>query len=132
MRSNRGFTLIELMVALVILGIILGFAVPYYKTQVQKSQLADARGTLLQDAQFMERVYNQQGSYASATLPLTATSGGYSIAFDGTPTSSTYALVALSGASGTTATNATLDQNGTSGCFTLASIGASRVTVTCP
>lgn len=132
MRSYRGFTLIELMMALVILAIILGFAMPYYKAQVQKSQLADARGTLLQDAQFMERIYNQQGSYASGTLPLTSTSGGYSIAFDGTPTSSSYALVALSGTSGTVATNATLDQNGTMGCFTLASVGASRVVATCP
>lgn len=132
MRKQQGFSLIELMVAIAVLGILVKIALPMYRSQVQKSQLADARAALLQNAQYMERIYSQQGGYQTGTVAAASTSY-YSIAFDtGSPVSSTYTMVALSSASGTTATNAAIDQNGTVACFTLATAGGARTSTTCP
>lgn len=38
-RSNRGFTLVELLVAIVILGIVLGFAVPSFQTMIMNNRI---------------------------------------------------------------------------------------------
>lgn len=64
MRRRLGFTLIELMVALVILAIIVAVAYPSYVDQVRKSRRAEAKAALLEDAQFMERNYTTSGQYS--------------------------------------------------------------------
>ena len=47
MRKSRGFSLIELLVVLVILGILTGISVPLYSKQMVKSRRSDAQQVML-------------------------------------------------------------------------------------
>jgi type IV pilus assembly protein PilE len=63
---NRGFTLIELMVVVVIATILLGIAVPSYMSQIRKSRRTDAKTALLELAGREERYLSTNGSIYSA------------------------------------------------------------------
>lgn len=52
-----GFTLLELMIVLVVIGILTAVALPAYNGYVDRARRADARAQLLQVAQFMQRFY---------------------------------------------------------------------------
>jgi len=58
-----GFTLIELMVTVAIVGILAAIAYPSYLNYVLKSNRAAATGCLLEYAQFMERTFTQNMTY---------------------------------------------------------------------
>src|SRR5690554_2337838 len=62
-RRSSGFTLIELMIVVAIVGILAAIAYPSYQRYVQDSRRSDARANLLQLAQFMERYYTANGRY---------------------------------------------------------------------
>lgn len=63
----RGFTLIEIMVTVAIVGILAAIAYPSYIEQVRKSRRADAKTALVTAAQTMERFFTEKNSYAAAT-----------------------------------------------------------------
>lgn len=60
----RGFTLIELMVTVAIVGILVGIAYPAYTDSVRKSRRAQAKADLAELAQRAERWYTVNNSYA--------------------------------------------------------------------
>lgn len=65
-RSLSGFTLIELMMVVVIIGILAAIAYPSFMDQIRKSRRADAEGALMGFAGAMERHFTQTGSYCDA------------------------------------------------------------------
>lgn len=66
MRKNQGFTLIELMIVVAIIGIISAFAYPSYTEYVMRGHRADARAGLLQAQLWMERAATATGVYPMA------------------------------------------------------------------
>lgn len=65
-KRQSGFTLVELMIVVVIVGILAAVAIPSYQSSIQKSRRADAQGALQQFRQAMERFYSQRYTYQGA------------------------------------------------------------------
>ncbi len=61
--KQQGFSLIELMITVVIVGIVASIAYPSYQNNILQSHRADAKGALLDLANFMERHATEMGCY---------------------------------------------------------------------
>ncbi|WP_028117981.1 type IV pilin protein [Ferrimonas senticii] len=66
MANSKGFTLIEVMIATAIIGILAAIAYPSYVDYVQDSRRQVAKQTLIEGAQRLERYYAQNLNYAGA------------------------------------------------------------------
>jgi len=67
--ANRssGFTLIEVMIVVAVIGILAAIAYPSYLEYVRDARRSDARVNLLELAQYMERYHTGNGSYLNAS-----------------------------------------------------------------
>jgi type IV pilus assembly protein PilE len=65
-QTQSGFTLVELMIVVAIVGILASIAVPSYQESVRKSRRADAKGALMGLANAMERHFTETNSYCDA------------------------------------------------------------------
>lgn len=132
--SQKGFTLIEIMIVVAILGILAAIAFPSYQEYVRRAARAEARAAMLQMAQLQERNFTDRGSYAAvdstSTAPWLASnffSGSsfasrkyditVAVAAVSSPTPNTFVITATStnGFSDPSCGNLTLDNSGTRG-----------------
>ncbi|MGF1612762.1 MAG: type IV pilin protein [Gammaproteobacteria bacterium] len=99
---KRGFTLIELMVVVAVIGILAAIAYPSYQDHVRRGNRADAKTVLLETAQFLERNfteanrYNQTSAGGAVTLPFTQSpkTGTARYTIGGALAATTYTLTA--------------------------------------
>ena len=88
-KSQHGFSLIELVVAMLIASILAAVAIPAYSNYTRKAHRVEAKNALLDMASLEERFMSTNNTYSqtpsdlgygtSATLPLTIGSGYYQI-----------------------------------------------------
>ena len=95
--NQRGITLIELMVAVVIVGILAMIAYPSYQEHTRKSRRADAKATLTDLAARQEQYFNDHKTYTNNVSQLkagaTSREGYYAITIP-VATATNYELVA--------------------------------------
>lgn len=123
--------MIELLIAVAIIGMLSAVAIPAYSTYVLRANRADAKAILMESAQFMERFYTTNNTYTgaallSATVPKGATGSAikYNISFSVVPGASVYTLQAVpnGGQAADTCGTLTLSNTGaqtptTAGCW---------------
>ncbi|WP_323054917.1 type IV pilin protein [Dechloromonas sp. A34] len=98
--KHKGFTLIELMIVIAIVGLLAAIAYPSYQEYIARARRADAKTVLLENAQFLERFYTQNGTYIGAALPITEApkDGGakfYDVSFVAAQTATAFQIQAV-------------------------------------
>jgi len=86
-RKSSGFSMIELVVAMVITAILAAIAIPAYSNYVRQSRRTDAKTALLDMASLEERYFSVNNTYSAnpadlgyAAYPATVGSGYYTVA----------------------------------------------------
>ena len=103
-KLHDGFSLLELMIVVAIIGIIAAIAVPSYENSVVKTNRKAVTACMLEVSQFMERFYTTNLRY-DQNLAGTAVAmpdlgcrndlaGSYTLAFQSAPTASAYSVQA--------------------------------------
>lgn len=126
--APRGFSLLELLVALAVMGVLVGIALPAYREQVARGHRSAAQSALLEDAQSMQRFYASNNTYEGAVdanlsttrAPKDGGAAAYTISVTATPpTQTSWSLVAtpVGPMAGDRCGQLTLDQTGRRGAI---------------
>lgn len=125
---EQGFTLIEVMIVVAIIGIIAAIALPSYQGHMTKTRRADAKSCLVDAAQRQENFFYSNNTYTATMTDLGFAAGTVNCGED-----ANYTLTATIAGGGSsyvlTATRANL-QAGDAKCgnYTLSSTGVKGVT----
>lgn len=129
---QTGFTLVELVITVAIVGILAAIAIPSYQGSIARGHRAEAKAALLDNAQFLERRftefnrYHQDDGGTATTLPVTVApregTASYNVAAP-TLTATTYTLTATPIVGGRMAADAC-------GAFSLTNFGQKTVSGT--
>lgn len=79
MRS-RGFTLIEVMIVVVVIGILAAIAYPAYTDYINKSRRADGHAALMAAEAELHKVRSAGNAYSTASITTNSADGFYTVA----------------------------------------------------
>lgn len=101
MRSNKGYTLIEMLIVVAIIGILFAIAMPNYSDYVTRSKITEAISGLSDMRVRMEQYYQDNRTYAGACVagtvaPIPASTTNFDFACDdpAVPGAATYTITA--------------------------------------
>lgn len=77
MKMQRGFTLIELMVVVAVVGILASVAIPAYNDYVTRGKLVEGTSTLADGRVKMEQFFQDNRTYVGGTCPAATTNFTY-------------------------------------------------------
>ena len=95
-KQQNGFTLIEVMIAVVIIAVLAAIAYPSYNNHVTKTRRAAAAACLLENQQLLERFYTTNLTYVGSSVVQCANGldAHYQVAFDGAVAARSYTITA--------------------------------------
>lgn len=75
--NHKGFTLLEILIVLIILGVIAGIAVPAFQGQIEKGRAQEAYRNIAMVKESLVRYYSQRepATYTGATMPVAGCNG---------------------------------------------------------
>jgi type IV pilus assembly protein PilA len=130
-RGQKGFTLIELMIVVVIIGILAALAIPRFMRATTKSKQSEAR-QILKQVYTMQRAYRQEYNayWGDAVVASAAAPAGFArIGVDIMPNARyTYTMAATANTFDCTATSSILDDDATVDTWTIDENGDLQVT----
>lgn len=93
--QQRGFTLIEVLIVVVIVSILASIAIPSYQSSVTKTRRAEGKALLLEAAQEQEKRFTRNNAFSTSINDFTIVSDNnfYTLAFS-VSTASTYTFTA--------------------------------------
>lgn len=94
MKKLRGFTLVELMVVVAVIGILAAVAIPNYASYVTRGRIPDATSNLSFKRTQMEQSYQDNRTYVGAPACVTDTTSSKYFTFTCAATANTYTLTA--------------------------------------
>jgi type IV pilus assembly protein PilE len=108
---QKGFTLIELMIAVVVIGILASIAIPQYSDYVTRGKLQEGTSRLADLRVQMERFYQDNRTYAGG--PCTTAASTANFTYTCTGLSTTAYTITATGLNGISAFAYTIDQTNT-------------------
>lgn len=124
-REQAGFTLIELMIAVVVVAILAMVAIPAYNDSVTKGRRSDAKSTLTTIAARQEQYFMDNKQYTDDLTKLGYDAANKASSIDGyykitavTPTTNTFDLTAVPVDNDSECGDFTLDETGAQGVST--------------
>ncbi|MBE9562660.1 MAG: prepilin-type N-terminal cleavage/methylation domain-containing protein, partial [Proteobacteria bacterium] len=77
MTKNKGFSIIELMIVVVIIAILAAVAYPYYRHHILSSNRLEAKSSLMELSQLQENFLVKNNLYATNLIDLNAKQAGF-------------------------------------------------------